>query len=228
MAGRLRGMVDVVAIDGPAGAGKSTVAKAIANQLGFLYLDTGAMYRCAALLAIRNQLSSGDGEKTAELLRNAEIRFESGNPQQVFLNGENVTGMIRTPEIAEMASALSAFTPVRRILATRQREICLKGNVVLEGRDTTTVVCPEAKVKIYLTASADERANRRLKDLRAMGDEKTTFEELKEQIEIRDRRDSTREDSPLTVAPEAIVVDTDRLTPEQVIEKIISIRASLD
>lgn len=220
--------VDVVAIDGPAGAGKSTVAKAIANRLGFLYLDTGAMYRCAGLLALRNGLSANDGDATAELLKESEIRFEPGNPQQVFLNDENVTGLIRTTEIAELASALSAHTPVRKILATRQREICLKGKVVLEGRDTTTVVCPEANVKIYLTASADERANRRLKDLRAMGDENTTFEELKKQIETRDHRDSTREDSPLMVASDATVIDTDKMTPDEVIAEIISLRSGMN
>ena len=218
--------VDGVAIDGPAGAGKSTVAKAIALRLGFLFLDTGAMYRCAALLAFRNGLSAADGDATAQLLMKSEIRFEQGSPQQVYLDNENVTDLIRTPEIAELASALSAHSPVRRILATRQREICLKGKVVLEGRDTTTVVCPEANVKVYLTASAEVRANRRLKDLREMGDEKTTFEELKKQIETRDHRDSTREDSPLMVAPDAIVIDTDKMTPDEVIAKIISVRGS--
>ena len=155
----------VIAIDGPAGAGKSTVAKMLARNLGLTYLDTGAMYRALALKAQRSGLKAGDGEAAAHLCRGCDISFGIGDPQAVYLDGEDVTHAIRQPDIGELASALSVFPPVRRVLVHRQRAIIEKGGVVLEGRDATTVIAPNAQVKVYLTASLEERAKRRLLEL---------------------------------------------------------------
>lgn len=207
----------VIAIDGPAGAGKSTVAKILAQRLGLHYLDTGAMYRCLALAATREGLGPEDGEKAA--LVSIDIRFGDGDPQPVFLNGEDVTALIRTPEIAELASALSAHSAVRAVLATRQKEIVAAGGYTLEGRDTTTVVAPNATLKVFLTASLEERTRRRLEELEAKGVHQEA-NEMARQISERDHRDRTREDSPLTQAPDAVLVETFGLTPIQVADAI--------
>lgn len=207
----------VIAIDGPAGAGKSTVAKILAQRLGLHYLDTGAMYRCLALAATRGGLGPDDGEKAA--LIPIEISFGDGDPQPVFLNGEDVTALIRTPEIAELASALSAHSAVRAVLATRQKEIVAAGGYTLEGRDTTTVVAPNATLKVFLTASLEERTRRRLEELEAKGVHHEA-NDLARQISERDHRDRTRDDSPLTQAPDAVLVETFGLTPIQVADAI--------
>lgn len=212
---------EVVAIDGPAGAGKSTVAKAVAKRLGFSYLDTGAMYRCIALLALRNGLGPGDGEAAANLAINASIEFIPGDPQRVLLHGEDVTESIRTMQISELASALSAHSNVRRELVKRQKRLCDAGKVVLEGRDTTTVVCPDARLKVYLTASVEERAKRRWLELQAKGDS-TPLEEIERQIAQRDERDMTRSDSPLMVADDAVKIDTDAMTVDEVIDAVLT------
>jgi len=209
----------VIAIDGPAGAGKSTVAKMLASRLGLHYLDTGAMYRCLALAASRNGLGAEQGDAAAALCQTLDIHFGDGDPQPVFLNNEDVTRLIRTPEIAELASALSAHSPVRAVLANRQKEIVAQGGYTLEGRDTTTVVAPNATLKVFLTASLEERTNRRLKELEAKGSAPEA-NELARQISERDHRDRTRDDSPLTQAPDAVLVETYGLTPEQVVEQI--------
>lgn len=212
---------EVIAIDGPAGAGKSTVARALAKKLGFLYIDTGAMYRAIALLAFRNGLSPKDGQKVAEFARNSHIRFIQDSNQRVILNDEDVTEAIRTLEIGELASTLSTNSEVRRALVEKQKKM-LEGNpAVIEGRDTTTVVCPDAKLKIFLTASVSERAKRRWKELKEKGQNVPPLEELEAQIAQRDARDSTRKDSPLRVAPDAVVIDTDNLSPNQVLEVIL-------
>lgn len=210
----------VIAIDGPAGAGKSTVAKALAKQLGLHYLDTGAMYRCVALVAARHGLSPEDGEQAAALISGMRIEFMDGEPQRVLVDGEDVTDQIRSLEIGELASALSAFPPVRRELVARQKALVSMGGYTLEGRDVTTVVAPDADVKVYLTASLEERARRRQLELEARGAD-GDFLNVRQQIEQRDHRDITRDDSPLTIADGAIVVDSANLTVEQVVDRIL-------
>jgi cytidylate kinase len=211
-----------IAIDGPAGSGKSTVAKILAKEFGLRFLDTGAMYRCVALLASRAGLGPGDGEQAAGLASDSRIEFGEGDPQRVILNGENVTDKIRTLEIGELASSLSAHSSVRRVLAERQKAIVKEGGFTLEGRDTTTVIAVNAQVKVYLTASVEERARRRCEELRAKGED-ANFEEVRLAIEERDRRDMTRADSPLKVADDAHVIDTTDLTVEEVVAKVRSL-----
>ncbi|MBS1704926.1 MAG: (d)CMP kinase [Armatimonadetes bacterium] len=210
----------VIAIDGPAGAGKSTVAKILASRLGIRYLDTGAMYRALALKALRAGLTSQDGVQAAQILENTEIEFGPGNPQRVLLDGEDVTDLIRTMEISELASALSVFSEVRAGMVSRQKALVAEGSCVLEGRDTTTVVAPTADVKVFLTASLEERARRRHQELAVKGSE-PEIESLTKQISERDHRDYTREDSPLTCSSDAHLVETFGLTPDQVADQIM-------
>lgn len=210
----------VVAIDGPAGAGKSTVAKMVAEALGLRVLDTGAMYRCVALLASRAGLSAEQGEQAANLAREADIGFEEAQTQRVILNGEDVSEFIRTPEMSNLASALSAFPAVRQVLVEQQKKIIELGGFVLEGRDTTTVIAPNAEVKVYLTASIEERANRRHKELAERGDV-VDYDALVKQIAERDARDMNREDSPLRKAPGALAIETYGMSPKEVATKII-------
>ncbi len=209
----------VIAIDGPAGAGKSTVAKRLAGELGLSYLDTGAMYRALALKATRAGVGPTEGEAAARLLATTEITFGTGEPQPVFLDGEDVTALIRTLEVGDLASALSAHTAVRRALVARQREMVGRGGVILEGRDATTVVAPEADLKLYLTASLEERAKRRTREFVEKGFD-SSFENVRSQIELRDHRDITRDDSPLAVAPDAHIVETGNLGIEEVLARI--------
>lgn len=214
-------MLDAIAIDGPAGAGKSTVAKMVAAELGFQYLDTGAMYRCTALLATRGGISLDDEVACGEVAREMDVRFVPGSPQRVLLNGEDVTEEIRTAEVSGAASVISVHPAVRREMVRRQRALCEAGRVVLEGRDTTTVVCPDARLKVFLTASLEERARRRLNDLLAAG-EAATLEDVLEQIRERDIRDTTREHSPLRVAEDALVVDTDEISAQEAAGRIVA------
>lgn len=208
-----------IAIDGPAGSGKSTVAKRLATEFHLKFLDTGAMYRCVALLAGRYGFGPEDGEAAARLAEASTIDFEEGEPQRVLLNGEDVTDLIRTLEVGELASALSAHTPVRRVLAERQKAIVAEGGYTLEGRDTTTVIARDAPVKVFLTASVEVRARRRCDELLAKG-LPADFEEVKQTIAERDHRDSTREDSPLTIAPDASVIDTSEMSVEAVVDAV--------
>jgi cytidylate kinase len=210
----------VIAIDGPAGAGKSTVAKALAKELGLNYLDTGAMYRALALFATRNGLTAADGEKAADLAKSADIRFGPGDPPSIWLNGEDVTRAIRTPEIGEVASALSTHSGVRREMVRRQQELVKSGGFTLEGRDVTTVVAPNADVKVYLTASLEERAKRRHLEMNDGGLESPEYSELRKQMQTRDHRDITRDDSPLTVAEGATIIESGGLTIAEVVAKI--------
>lgn len=210
---------EVIAIDGPAGAGKSTVAKAVATALGFTYLDTGAMYRAVALLATREGVD--EAESVAELARAMDLRFEpSAEGQRLIVNGEDVTKLIRTPEIGEAASRFSSHSAVRRELVKRQQAAIEAGSVVLEGRDTTTVVCPDARLKVFLTASVEERARRRWLEYQGSPDA-PTLAEIEAAIAERDQRDSTREDSPLRVAPDAYVLETDNLSAEQAAQALL-------
>jgi CMP/dCMP kinase len=212
----------VIAIDGPAGAGKSTVSKILARKLGISYLDTGAMYRCLAFKALEHGLTVEEGEDAASLLDTLVITFGIGEPQPVFLNGEDVTEAIRTPQIGEAASTLSQFSPVRKKMVARQQQIVAQGGVVLEGRDVTTVVAPDATLKVYLTASLEERARRRLSEFSEKG-LGGSFQDVRNDIEKRDHRDINRDDSPLKVAEDAIVVESAGATPEEVADKIIDL-----
>ena len=218
---KLSSVKPVIAIDGPAGAGKSTVSKLIAHELSLSYLDTGAMYRCLAFRALAAGLTVEDGAQAAELMDKLHISFGVGEPQPVFINGVDVTADIRTPEIGEAASALSQFTPVRQRMVALQQEIVKGGGVILEGRDVTTVVAPDATLKIYLTASLEERAKRRQREFMEKGMD-AGFQDVRNQIEQRDHRDINRDDSPLKVADDAIVVESADRSPEEVAAKIIS------
>ncbi len=209
----------VVAIDGPAGAGKSTVSKALAKALGLSYLDTGAMYRALALKASRLGFPEGNGDEIASLMETTEIAFGHGDPQAVLLDEEDVTTQIRTAEIGDFASSISAHSPVRRALVERQKQLVATGGVILEGRDATTVIAPHADVKIYLTASLEERAKRRRIEFDQKG-EHADFETVRQQIETRDHRDITRSDSPLKVAHDAVIVESAGIPVEQVVKKI--------
>jgi len=214
-------MKPVIAIDGPAGAGKSTVSKLIAKELGLSYLDTGAMYRCLAFKSLEAGYGVEDGEAAAALMEDLHVSFGVGEPQPVYINGEDVTALIRTPEIGEAASALSQFTPVRQKLVALQQELVGEGGVILEGRDVTTVVAPNATLKVYLTASLEERAKRRQLEFIGKGME-AGFQDVRNQIEQRDHRDINRDDSPLKVADDAVIVESADRTPEEVAAKIIS------
>lgn len=209
----------VIAIDGPAGAGKSTVSKILSRKLGIRYLDTGAMYRALAWKALRGGLTTEQGEKAAALLDQTTIDFGIGEPQPVFVDGAEVTSEIRTPEIGEAASAISQHTPVRQRMVARQQELVAAGGVILEGRDVTTVVAPNATLKVYLTASLEERAKRRQKEFTEQGRE-AQFQEVRTQILNRDHRDISREDSPLTVAADAEVVESAEHSPDEVADII--------
>ena len=209
----------VIAIDGPAGAGKSTIAKLLAARLGLRYLDTGAMYRA---LALKATMLGVPGTAAAELMESTRIEFGSGEPQAVLLDGADVTVAIRTPEVGEAASALSSHPPVRRAMVALQQAFVAEGGVVLEGRDTTTVVAPRATLKLYLTASLEERARRRTREFSDNG-VAAGFERVRTEIEQRDHRDITRDDSPLEVAPDAHVVETATLSIDEVLARILSL-----
>jgi CMP/dCMP kinase len=213
-----------IAIDGPAGAGKSTIAKLVAKELGIIYLDTGAMYRAVAIKAIRKELNQKDAEKLTELVQNIDIKIEHSSIEQlVFLDGEDVTSKIRTPEISLGASNVSAVPAVRIKMVELQRKIAENNSVVMDGRDIGTFVLPNAELKIFLTASVHERAARRYNEQIAKGITDLSLEEVKKDIELRDKNDSTREFAPLKKAEDAIEIDTTSMNVEQVAEKILSL-----
>jgi len=209
----------VVAIDGPAGAGKSTIAKRLAGRLGFIYIDTGAMYRAVALWGLRQGIDMGDMHRMEQLAAASEIDLAPGC---IELNGENVTEEIRQPEVSSGASKIAVIPGVRRAMVAQQRAIGERTSVVMEGRDIGTVVFPAAAVKIYLDAELGERVRRRLQELRAKGQE-TTEQELLAQMKERDDRDSTRADAPLAQAPDAVYLDSTKLTLDEVEEAILKI-----
>ncbi len=215
----------VIAIDGPAGAGKSTVATLVAKMLGLHLLDTGAMYRCVALLAERAGLDGCAGDPAANLAREARIEFAGKEPQRVSLNGEDVTEAIRTLPIGQLASALSVFPAVRQVLVAQQQSVIAQGGYVLEGRDVTTVVAPKAHVKVFLTASIEERARRRWLEMRGRG-ENPKLQDVVLDVVGRDYRDYSRADSPLTLAEDAVVLETFGLSPTEVAERIVDMAPS--
>jgi CMP/dCMP kinase len=211
----------VIAMDGPAGAGKSTVAKLAAQKLGLPLLDTGAMYRCVGLLALRKSLDLNDEESLGMAAEACVITFRAGPPLATILDGEDVSREIRTMEVSQAASLASVHSRVRRALVSRQKAIVAEGGVILEGRDTTTVVAPQADVKVFLTASAEERARRRWLEMRRAGDPPPLHEVVKEVI-TRDHRDYTRDDSPLCLGEDVFLIETFGLAPEQVAHLVVS------
>ncbi|MFH1700399.1 MAG: (d)CMP kinase [Candidatus Zixiibacteriota bacterium] len=214
----------IIAIDGPAGSGKSTTARMLANQLGFTYLDTGAMYRAVALFALRHSVSFDDENALAQIVAKISIEFQNHpeKGQLVFLNGEDVTDAIRTPEATEGSSAIAIHPKVREILVAMQRKMGKNGSIVVEGRDTTSVVFPRADLKVYLDADIKVRAQRRFLEAIENG-HSTTIEEQIEKLKTRDKNDSNRKASPLKKVTEAVVVDTTRMSIEEQVETIIKI-----
>lgn len=209
----------IVAIDGPAGAGKSTAARSVAKRLGFLYIDTGAMYRAVALWALRAGIPLDDLHRLTQLACQAHIEFSG---LSVLLNGEDVTAAIREPRVAEAASKVAACGGVRRAMREEQRRIASAHSSVMEGRDIGTVVFPEAQVKIFLDANPEERARRRADELGAASDT-ASRQKVAREMQERDQRDRTRAEAPLTQAPDAEYLDTSRLSPQDVEEAILRI-----
>ncbi len=212
-----------IAIDGPAGAGKSTIAKKIAKQLGFIYVDTGAMYRAMALHILRKKISADDSAAISRACEDADITiiYENGE-QVVLLNGENVNGLIRTEEVGNMASASSVNGDVRKKLVSLQQKLAKTADVIMDGRDIGTCVLPDANVKVYLTASSAVRAKRRFDELTAKG-VMCDLSTIEKDIIERDERDMNREISPLKQADDAILLDSSDLSIDEVVEKIIGL-----
>ena len=211
-----------VAIDGPAGAGKSTIAKLVAEKEQFIYVDTGAMYRGLAIHFLKKGVDPEDKKAVAEACKDAEVTigYENGI-QQIYLNGENVTGMLRTEEVGNMASKTSAIPEVRNKLLDLQRSLAKEKDVIMDGRDIGTNILPDADVKIYLTASVETRAKRRFDELKEKGED-CSLEEISKDIRERDERDMTREIAPLRKAEDAVLVDSSNMTIPEVVDAICS------
>lgn len=211
----------IVAIDGPSGAGKSTLAKRLAKELGFTYMDTGAMYRALAWKVLQDKTDIANEQELQQILAQTKIDLSETNGQAyVFLDGIDVTELIRVPEVSQMASKVSTLKPVRRRMLELQQTMGTRGGVVAEGRDIGTVVFPRAEVKIYLDASAAERARRRFEELRKMGN-RVTFEETLTELEERDKRDTERDLAPLRKAEDAVVIDSSSLSADTVAESVM-------
>ncbi|CDM65774.1 (d)CMP kinase [Pyrinomonas methylaliphatogenes] len=218
----MRRNLPIIAIDGPSGAGKSTLGRMIARALGLLYIDTGAMYRAIALAVLRSRAKFTDTAAIAELARRARIEL-SGDPSslRVMLDGEDVSDEIHSEQVSHVASLISAIPEVRREMVKQQRELGARGGVLV-GRDIGTVVFPDADVKFFLTATPEERAQRRYEEDRARAQD-LTFDDVLREINIRDERDSTRADSPLRIADDAVVIDTTELSIDEVFERMMKV-----
>ena len=215
--------IRALAIDGPAGAGKSTIARAVSRELGWIYVDTGAMFRAVALFFLREGISADDAGGIRERIGGVSVTLGHENgEQQVFLNGENVTGLIRTEEVGNMASACSVYPEVRQKLLELQRSLAEQQPVVMDGRDIGTVVLPDADTKVYLTASVEVRARRRFKELMEKG-AACDIAEIEKDIRERDWRDMHRETAPLKQAEDAVLVDSSDMTAAEVTEQILSL-----
>ena len=216
-------MIYNIAIDGPAGAGKSTIARRVAKELSFIYVDTGDMYRAMALYLLRKEVNKDDTEQIGNICQDAEISIEYQNGEQiVLLNDENVNSYLRTEEVGNMASVSSAVPRVREKLLSLQRKLARDMSVVMDGRDIGTTILPDADVKIYLTASSLTRAKRRYLELQEKGTV-CNLDEIQKDIEERDQRDMNREISPLRQAEDAVLVDSSDLTIQQVVDRILQI-----
>lgn len=212
-----------IAIDGPAAAGKSTVAKVVAKKLSYVYIDTGAMYRTITYAALEQKVDIENEEQLMEVVKNVNIEFQQGeNTQLVFLNGQDVSEVIRTPDVTNRVSIVAKHRLVREEMVRRQQELAEKGGVVMDGRDIGTHVLPDAEVKIFMLASVEERAERRHLENMNKGFD-SNLEQLKEEIAQRDKLDSEREVSPLKKADDALELDTTSLSIEEVVQKIMSI-----
>ena len=211
-----------VAIDGPAGAGKSTIAKMVAKKLGFTYVDTGSMYRAMALACIRAGVASTEEEAVCKVCADLDVslEYDENGAQQVILNGENVNGYIRTEEVGNMTSAIAVYGPVREKLVELQRKLGTKYDVIMDGRDIGTCVLKDAPVKIYLTASSRTRAERRYKELVEKG-ESCDIAKIEADIKARDKQDMQREIAPLRQAEDAILIDSSQMTIDEVVEQIV-------
>lgn len=211
-----------IAIDGPAGAGKSTVAKLVAKQLNLFYIDTGAMYRTIAYKALQNGISLEDEHSVSQIAQTTEVVLDHSGEGKVWCDGENVTQVIRSPEISRAVSTVAAYLGVRQRLVELQRIEAERGGVVMDGRDIGTHVLPKATLKIFLTATLQERANRRWMELVKAG-KKVVFEEVAEDMQQRDRQDTEREVSPLEPAHDAVMLDTTGLSVEEIVAKIVAL-----
>lgn len=210
----------IVAIDGPAGTGKGTIAKLISKKLGLVNIDTGAMYRCVTLQAIRKGITNiEEKQKIIQIAKDIDIEMKNENEQQIYLNGENVSKEIRNKEVSAFVSPVSSIPEVRELMVDLQRKMAQNADVIMEGRDITTVVFPNANVKIYLDANVEERAKRRFKENQEKG-LNMTYEEVLEAIKLRDYNDMNKPVGALKIAEDAIVIDTTHLTIGQVEEKV--------
>src|SRR5215475_4870315 len=217
----------IIAIDGPAGAGKSSVARAVARRLGYLFINTGAMYRAVAWKALQEGVSLDDAEAVGRLARDSLIELTGDvDSMRVLIDGRDITSEIATPRVGQAASIVSTIPAVRRALVARQQQMGREGGVVMEGRDIGTHVFPNAEVKIYLDASPGARAQRRYDEDLARGVADASPEVMKEEIERRDHRDKTRADSPLTQADDAVYIDSSEMTVDEVVDRILEIALS--
>ena len=220
-------MVRMIAIDGPVASGKTSVGLALAKRLGFLFLDTGVMYRAVAWAVLKNNVNIEDESAVSRLASELKIEIqkpsrEDGRSNDIFVNGEDVTWEIRGEKVNNSVSQVSAYREVRKVLTEQQRYFGMQGDVVMVGRDIGTVVLPDADLKIFLKASAEERAKRRFQEEKARGNQ-TGFEQILKNMKMRDELDSSREVAPLTAAPDAVIIDTDGRTKEEVIEEIFQL-----
>ena len=212
-----------IAIDGPVGAGKSSIADAVAARLGILHLDTGAMYRALGLKALRDGISVHEEDRVVQLCQKMNLNVSCGEKgQKTYLDGEDVTGLIRTPEVSMAASTVSRYAEVRKMMVRRQQELARRQDMVLDGRDICTTVLPDAPVKIFLTASAEERARRRFLEMQERG-ERDTFEDVLNQVKLRDEQDMNRPVEPLRQAEDAVLIDSTLMSFDQVVDQILSL-----